>query len=459
MKKMRILLIMPDARIHRLKIGPLVSSFREAPLTLTTLAALIPDDISSRVWVVDESVDRVPWHHSFDLVAISCLTGTAPRAYAIAHHFRQKGAVIVLGGVHVTLRPDEAAQHSDTIVIGDAERSWPKLLHDFQHHRLKSRYEDHGPSLASYPVARRDLQKRFGYMSPNTVFATRGCKNRCDFCTVASLPSTWQTRPVHEVIDEIRSIRSRRIVFNDVSLLEDREYAKELFTALVPLRKKWGGLCTAEIVRDDEMLELMHASGCIYLLIGLESFSRDNLVRIAKGFNRPAEYQELMTKLHAKNIVVQGCFIFGFDDDTPEIFDQTLDTVNDLKIDIPRYAIYTPYPGTPAFDRLDAENRLLHTKWQYYDTQHVVFQPKQMSAKELDNGFRRIYTRTFSIPSITKRTLGTGKYFPITFMGNLAYKRYIKRLQNDLDRFPFHRSVSVTESTHAESQISTGCTL
>ena len=432
-RQTKILLVMPDAHIHCVSIRPVKMSFREAPLTLTTLAALVPSELHADIRIVDESVQPVPFNEEFDIVGISCLTGTAFRAYEIADRFRLAGARVVLGGVHVTLRPEEAGQHADAVVLGFSETTWPQLLRDFLNGGIKSVYRSGSVDISGLPPPRRDLQKRFGYMAPNTVFATRGCRKSCNFCTIASVPFGWHTRPVSEVIDEIRRIRSRRIVFNDVSITEDRQYACELFSGLAPLRKKWGGLATISIAEDDELLGLMKRSGCIYLLIGFETLGRNALAGINKSFNNNTDYRRATAKLRRLGIIVQGCFILGLDHDEGSVFERTVSAVNDLKIDIPRFAIYTPYPETQAFRQLKRENRLLHEYWPHYDTQHVVFRPARMSPEELDSGFRWTYRRAFSLGSIVRRTLGS-RHFPITFLGNLAYRIYVRRLQEDTAR-------------------------
>jgi radical SAM superfamily enzyme YgiQ (UPF0313 family) len=430
--ELRILLVMPDAGIHRLSVGSLKMSFREAPLTLTTLAALVPVECPASIRIVDESVESIPFEGDFDLVGISCLTGTALRAYEIAGAFRQKGVPVVLGGVHVALCPDEASQHADTIVVGFAESAWPQLIRDVMRGHMKPRYQSKVESLIGLPHPRRELQKRWGYMMPNTVFATRGCTGSCDFCTVPAVPFGWQKRPVADVIDEIRQIPARRIAFNDVSPVEDVEYAKELFTALIPLNKKWGGLATTRVVEDLELLDLMARSGCQYLLLGFESVSDGSLLSIGKDFNRAGDYAAVMDALHGHDIVVQGCFIFGCEHDDVSVFEKTVQAVNDLKIDIPRFAIYTPFPGTAAFFKLESENRIIHKRWDHYDTQHVVFQPKQMSVQQLDEGFRWAYRKAFGMGSILRRTRGS-RHFPITFVGNLAYRLYLRRLRNSVE--------------------------
>jgi radical SAM superfamily enzyme YgiQ (UPF0313 family) len=430
---LRLLLLLPGGQPHRLRFGPWARSFREAPLTLTTLAALVPSELHAEIRLVDGSIEPIPLKEKFDLVGISCMTGTSQKAYQLADHYRAHGATVVLGGVHATLRPDEAHCHADVVVRGFAEQTWPLLLRDFVSGNLRREYYSPKADLAGLPMPRRDLQHNWGYMMPNTVFATRGCRSACDFCAVPAAGFGWQTRPVSEVIDEIRSLPGRRFAFNDVSLNEDRDYARELFTALIPLKKLWGGLATTRIAQDEELLDLMAASGCVFLLLGFESVTQDNLDEMGKRFNRAQEYAQVAEALHRRGIIIQGCFIFGLDQDTPEVFEQTVAVVNELRIDIPRYALYTPFPGTRAFDRLKQEGRVLHEDWEHYDTQHVVIQPRQMTPEELDAGFIRAYQQTFTLRSIWNRT-ASAKQFAIAFVGNLAYRRYVRRLSKDLDR-------------------------
>ena len=426
-KPMRLLLILPDAHIHRVAIGSIRISLREAPLTLTTLAALVPPELNASITVIDENIEAIPFDPPFDLVGISCLTGTAPRAYDIADQFRSRGATVVLGGVHVCLRPDEAAVHADSIVIGFAELVWPELLRDFHAGGLKSEYRQDVTSLRDLPDPRRDLQKRWGYTMPQTVFATRGCHRQCSFCTIPAVPFGWHTRPVGDVVAEVGRLPFKRFTFNDVNLVSDRDYAMELFTALIPLGKKWGGLAPVALADDDELLDAMCRSGCQYLLLGFESVRQSSLGQIQKGFNHTCGYRKAMQAFHSQKIAVQGCFIFGMDDEDHQIFSDTVDTIRELQIDIPRFAIYTPYPGTEAFSTLQAQNRILHERWECYDTQHVVFQPAQMSPDELYQGFRWAYKQTFKGGAMIKRVLASPHPI-ISGLGNMAYRRYARRL-------------------------------
>lgn len=433
----RLLIILPDGRIHRIQLGSFSKSFREAPLTATALAALVPPELNFEIRIADESIGQNPIQQNVDLVAISCLTGTCLRAYEIADGYRKQNIPVVLGGVHVTLLPDEAMQHADAIVTGFAEKSWPALLHDFVNGKMQKRYTDENYTFEDMPIPRRDLQKSTGYMIPNVVSATRGCMGTCDFCSVYAARFGWHKRPINEVIDEIRNIPSKTIVFNDVSMGEDMDHFKELLKALAPLKKTWGGLVSTKVFNDPEIPGLLQKSGCVYLLIGMESLNDYSLRKIHKGFNKLSEYERIIGLMHSHNIVLMGCFIFGFDEDDAYIFEKTVDFVNEYKVDIPRYAIYTPYPQTDAFHRLKAEDRLLHEYWRHYDTQHVVFQPKHMTPEELDRGFIWAYEKTFTMASSFRRTARTSRNFPVTFAGNMAYNIYIKRLQNEQNRIHY----------------------
>jgi radical SAM superfamily enzyme YgiQ (UPF0313 family) len=431
---MRILLIMPDAHMHKLRIGPFVRSMREAPLTLTTLAALVPPGGDVEVKLVDGSVDAIPLDEPADLVGISVITGCARPAYALAAHFRARGIPVVLGGVHVTVLPGEAAEHADSIVVGRGEQAWPTLIEDFRHGRLRRVYREQpllDQTLSGVPTPRRDLQRRSGYMMPNTVHATRGCRRACDFCTATAVWPWYLKRPVADVVADVRSLRGRHFAFNDVSLVDDVEYATELFTAIAPLRKRWGGLVTADSLQNRELLDLMARSGCTYLLVGFESGNQQALRVIHKGFNKTQDYREVIGALRRRGITVQGCFVFGFDHDDSTVFASTVQLVEDLGIDIPRYSIYTPYPGTELFRRLLAEDRILSFNWDDYDTMHVVVRPGSMTPEELYRGFKWAYRETFRLGRIVRRVSRPDIRGAVNLVGNLAYRIFVRRLASD----------------------------
>jgi len=428
---MRILLILPNGYVHLLKIGPFRRSMREAPLTMVVLAALAPKELDITFTLVDESIDEVPLDAETDLVAISAITGTACRAYQLADHFRGRGIPVVLGGVHVSLLPDEAKSHADSIVLGAAEESWPRLLRDFAAGKLQKRYQDndtqHSPWL-HLPPPRYDLLRRSGYMVPDTIMATRGCRQACDFCTIPALGAGYSKRPIGEVLRDIKAAPSKYLVFNDVSLVDDTEYAMELFTAMLPLKKRWGGLATTKLIEHPQLIPLMARSGCKYLLFGFESFYQGALKEIHKGFNFKRDYQRLIEELHACAISVQGCFIFGFDHDDTTVFAATVERINELRIDIPRFSILTPYPGTELYKTLTAENRIISNNWDDYDTMHVVFKPKQMTPDDLYRGFKSAYRETFKMGHILRRTRGWKLSSWINFLGNMNYRNFTRRL-------------------------------
>ena len=326
--------------------------------------------------------------------------------------------------------PEDAEPHADCIVVGYAEDTWPELLRDFQASRLQSRYvQATDLSLAGRPPARRDLINTGRYVKTHVFEATRGCVHRCDFCVV---PFAWgrkpYQKPVAEVIDEIRSTNARRAIFVDLNLIADKDYAAELFEALIPLKLKWGGLSTTLLARDDELLDLCARSGCIGLLVGFESISQAGLKDIHKGFNTPGLYAEWIDKFHAYGIAINGTFVFGLDEDTPEVFEKTAQFVIDTGIDLPRFAILTPFPGTALYQRLSAENRISTHDWELYDGQHVVFQPAQMSAKTLQQGNLDTWRRVYSYPSIARRMRRTA-VSKLMFLGaNMGYRFYANRL-------------------------------
>ncbi len=430
-QKVRIVLISPRGPLYRHRTGIWKKSLRYMPLTLTTLAALIPPKLNAAVTLVDEGISDINLDLEADLIGISAITGTAPRSYELAHHFRRRGLPVVLGGVHPTLMPNEAVRHADSVVVGYAEETWPQLLRDFVAGRMQSRYnQSQNLSLANLPFPRRDLLPAHRYLITHTIEATRGCIHQCDFCVV---PTAWGhplQRPIAEVVADIRQMQARRLIFLDLNLIADITYAKELFTALIPLKITWGGLATTIIAWDEELLDLAARSGCRGLLIGFETLSPEALVETNKAFNMRQDYYEVVRRLHERRIGIQGTFVFGFDNHTSATFAETVDFVLAANIDLPRYAILTPFPGTPLFQRLKAEGRLLTEDWTLYDGQHVVYQPRQLSPGALLAGTEWAWKKTYSYCSIAKRLLGSRIQLPLSLAANLGYRFYAYHLHN-----------------------------
>src|SRR5262245_39316900 len=290
---MKVQLLLPAGEIHRNQTGIFKTALRYAPLTLTTLAALVPDDVDAEVTIQDEGVQPLNLDFEADLVGVSCITGTALRGYKIADELRAKGHTVVFGGVHATLLPDEAQQHADCVVVGYAEQTWPQVLRDFKAGRLQKRYHGQAGRTLHVPIARRDMLDRKKYATVNSIEATRGCPHKCDFCAVpAAWANTYSHRPIEDVIRELRTFEGRKALFIDLSPVEDVQYAKELYRAMAPLRFKWVGLATTRVALDDELLRLCARSGCKGLLIGFESVSQETLQETHKGFHSAGGYAE-----------------------------------------------------------------------------------------------------------------------------------------------------------------------
>lgn len=427
---MRIVLISPKGPLYRHRGGIFKRSLRYAPLTLTTLAALVPPELRPELQLIDEGIEEVDPATDADLVGMTVITGTAMRAYELSAHFRARGIPVVLGGPHVTLVPEDAQPHADAIVVGYAEEAWPQLLRDFAAGRLQPRYDQRpGLSLANLPFPRRDLLPRNRFITNDVFEATRGCVHSCEFCVV---PSAWglkpYQKPVEDVIADIRQKQARKLIFVDLNLIADPAYAARLFEALIPLRVQWYGLATTLLGDDPPLLALVARSGCRGLLMGLESISTRSLRDTRKGFNHPEKYRQLVQTLHRHGIALQGCFVFGLDHDMPAIFVETARFAVDARIDLPRFAVVTPFPGTALYKRLEREGRILTRDWELYDGQHVVFQPAQMTVEQLQQGTETAWRMAYSPHSIFRRILSSPSPWPVRLSANLAYRFYAHNL-------------------------------
>ncbi len=427
---LKIMLISPKGPLYRHRGGFFRRSLRYMPLTLPTLAALIPEELEVELTCVDEGIEEVEANADADLVGMTVITGSAARAYELAAGFRRRGIKVVLGGPHVTLAPDDAQPHADSIVVGYAEDEWPRLLRDFAAGRMRRRYTQ-APDLhlGGRPRPDRGVLPRRRYLTADVFEATRGCVHDCDFCVV---PAAWGRKPlpkpVAEVVADIEHQGARRAIFVDLNLIADKRYATRLFTALIPLRIQWYGLATTLLGDDRPLLDLAAESGCRGLLMGLESIRPANLSRARKGWGDPARYRELVGRLHRRGIALQGCFVFGLDGDDPDVFLDTARFAVEAEIDLPRFAIATPFPGTALFRRLESEGRIITSDWQRYDGQHAVFKPAQMSAAELERGTEAAWKHAYSLANVARRLRATAAPLRVALASNLAYRFYANRL-------------------------------
>jgi radical SAM superfamily enzyme YgiQ (UPF0313 family) len=390
-------------------------------ITMPYLAALVPAEWD--VVHVDEAVTPVDVSRDADLVGITFHTPSAPHAYALAAKFRGRGIPVTLGGPHVTLVPDEAQANADVIFVGEAEEQWPQFLSDFAAGQHAPRYcPSRPPSLDAAPMARKELYHRRDHAG-GVLFASRGCAYRCDFCTLAIMYQRQvRQRPVASVAQEYASFRGKVIILWDDNLAADREYAKALFRAIAPHRKWWSSQASIQAGEDSEFLEWAARSGCKQLFIGLESVSQASLEGVHKKFNRVDDYARVIDRIHSYGIAVQAGIVFGFDSDTDMIFDQTVNFLEAAGVQNATFNILTPFPGTPLYQRLEAQGRILTRDWSKYNSRDdVVFQPRHMSPQALLEGYRHANRRFYSLRSISRRLSRSPVGLWWTLPLNLAY--------------------------------------
>lgn len=378
------------------------------PLSIAALAGLTPDDVALRFY--DDRLETVDYDAPADLAGISVQTFTAKRAYEIAAEFRRRKVPVVLGGFHVTAVPEEAAQHADAVVMGQAEDLWPRLLEDARRGRLQRVYrQQQRPSLQGlrYP---RDIFQGKKYLGINMVEFGRGCPYACGFCSVSEyFGRRKDCRPVGEVVDEIRALPRRIIQFVDDNLIGDVARAKELLRALIPLKVRWVAQAGIEFAFDEDLLELGAASGCAGLLIGLESLNEESLRQMGKSTRcRAEQFAGAIEKVHARGIRVCASFLFGYDHDTPEAFQNTLTFANEQKFMLALFNHLTPFPGTPLYDEMQAQQRLRFDRWWLtpgFRWGDVVFDPKHFSARDLADGCRRNRCSFYHPGNILRRVM------------------------------------------------------
>jgi radical SAM superfamily enzyme YgiQ (UPF0313 family) len=392
----RLLLINPAMRVggHRLPNAGGVATME--PLALGYVAALTPRDWEVRI--ADEVMAEIPtgggWDRP-DLVGITSLTITAPRAYEIAARYRQQGVPVVLGGVHATLCPEEAARYVDVVFQGEAEGGWPLLIRDLEAGTLRARYSGEASGLRGLPLPRRDLYRHRYFL--RLVSASRGCKYRCEFCTLWKLDGGgYRARPVDEVLQELAVAANRRpLLFSDENVFTDRQWALALFRGLAErgFRQPYAIQASLNIADDPQVLSALKQSGCMTVLIGLESVSEESLRVMRKGVNLKigvAHYREKIARLHDQGLASSGTFIFGSDGDGPDIFERTVEFVLEAGIDIAHFGLLTPFPGTDLYDRLVREGRLLYTNfpedYRRFDLRTAIFRPRKLAPEQLEEG-------------------------------------------------------------------------
>jgi len=427
-----------------LLISPLASKsflggdfyFRIPSLGILKVAALTPSDWDMKI--VDEKVEPLDLTQDADLVGITAMTPAVNRAYEIADSFRQRGTKVVMGGMHVSKLPDEALNHCDAVVIGEAEILWDKVLEDCNRGELKKIYkhENGYPALVNLPDTDWQPLREKGYLPVHSIESTRGCPNNCEFCSVTnSFGGKFRNRPIDDVEKEIQNLKpfegrfilKNVVFFVDDNIMSNRRYAKELLTRIIPYNLKWLGQASVNIAKDDEILELCRKSGCMGLVVGFETLSTDNLVKMGKSFNKPQNYIDVIKKLHDYGIGVDGTFVLGFDHDDEGVFDRISEFVVKAKLDVSYFSILTPYPGTRLYPQMLNEKRIIDHDWSNYNTNNVVFKPKLMKPERLFYGFHNVLKESFSYTSILKRLWGNGTYKNFFYPMNLGFRQTVKK--------------------------------
>jgi radical SAM superfamily enzyme YgiQ (UPF0313 family) len=404
-------------------------------LTLPTLAALTPADHEVRF--VDEITDRVPIDQDWDLVGLSSMGTGIIRAWEIGDLFKSKKIPVVMGGIAASLGGyKQHMEHCDALVIGEAENVWADVLRDVEHDNLKPCYQGSPADLSDLPIPRYDLmdKKKIGFWLP--IQTTRGCKNRCRFCSVTSFyKGTFRTRPFDQIVRDIQAVKDlgfAKITIIDDSIGSDLPYLKELCRHLMPLKIQWMSQCTLSVAQHEDVLDLMARSGCTMLSMGLESLNQDNLISIEKNFNRADRYMKEIRRIRSFGIDVSTEMMIGLDEDEDTVFELMYKFIMETRISAPRIFIVTPIPGTPLHDDWASEGRIYDHEYIHYNGASLVFYPKKMTADVLEERYWQMYRRLFTIPAIFKRFLGsrpTRGFLVNLFVlaGNFHYLKHIKR--------------------------------
>lgn len=370
------------------------------------MAAATPPDWEVRYWDENLLHGPPPWEPLPQVVGITVHLTFARRAYELARWYRQRGAKVVMGGLHVLSCPDEVAPHADALVTCDGVQVWPDVLRDAERGELKPVYQ--GSFRRPYrddPAPRRDLLPRDSFLTTTSLIATRGCHNRCGFCYLATegLHMPYLVRDVAQVVQEFEADAQPYAVFIDNNLGSRPEYLRQLCRALRPLERIWSAAVSIDVTDDPALVCEMALAGCTGVFVGFESLDDGNIRAAGKRSPRTDDYGRRVALLHENGIQVNGSFVLGFDHDRPDVFERTVAWIERHRLECATFHILTPYPGTPLFRQMETEGRLLHKDWDLYDTAHCVFRPRHMTPAQLEEGYGWCYRRLVSHGSIWRR--------------------------------------------------------
>ncbi len=373
------------------------------PLGLATLAAYCsPDD---EIDLQDEHVEELKTDDLPELVIIQVYITNAFRAYALADHYRGKGAYVCLGGLHVTSLPEEALPHADSIFTGPGEDIFPEFLRDYRNKTPRRIYVNTQRDLTALPPVRRDLIKRFHYLVPNSIVVSRGCPHHCDFCYKDAFyqgGKSFYTQRVDAALSEINRLPGKHLYFLDDHLLGNQKFAENLFDGMKGMNRLFQGASTVEAILRGNLVEKAAEAGLRSVFIGFETLNNQNLLQGNKKQNLGKDYAAAIRRLHSLGIMINGSFVFGLDEDDKDVFSRTVDWAVGQGLTTATFHILTPYPGTRLFDSLEKQGRILHRNWDRYDTRQVVYQTKGLTADALKKGYDRSYRDFYSWSNIAK---------------------------------------------------------
>jgi len=431
---MKLLLVSPSPKFRKK-----LKAIKIPQLSLHILASLTPNDVD--ITVADEEIREIDFSLDFDLVGISCMTATANRSYQLSDMFRQRGSKVVLGGIHPTILPQEAIQHADAVVIGEAEGCWANIISDFRSEKLQKSYHVPEPDLSKFPFPRRDFHIDKALFNCVGLVTTRGCPYACEFCSVTDFYGRKvRHRPISMVVDDIKQSGSKAFLILDDNVTGHPEYSKKLFEALIPLGIRWIGQSSISLAKDKEMLKLCRLSGCAALFFGLESVSPASLTGMKKSLKSIEKIEEAIKIIQDHGIAFHPSLILGFDTDTNAIFDDTLDFLARTKLPTMSLHVLTPYPGTRIYQRFKDQGRIISHDWSHYDHHTVVFQPKNMTPQELAEGHHYVQSEFYSFSSIVRHIPMLLRVSPINLrrillllLLNIAGKHVAKYIDTSLD--------------------------
>ncbi|WP_084417076.1 B12-binding domain-containing radical SAM protein [Mariniblastus fucicola] len=397
------------------------------PLGLATMAAYCsPDD---EVELVDQHVQKLSLDDQPDIVAIQVYITNAYRAYRIADHYRSKGCFVILGGLHVTSLPHEAEPHADVLFLGPAEESFPRFLDDYRNGNPATRYVSRDRTLIGVPRIRRDLIQRRLYLVPNSLVVTRGCPHHCEFCYKDAFfegGKSFYTQHVDDALAEIDRLPGRHLYFLDDHLLGHQKFARELFAGMTGMNRVFQGAATVDSILHGDLIEKAAEAGMRSIFVGFESLDARNLRQSNKRQNLDRDYERVTKRLHDLGIMINGSFVFGLDGDDTTVFQRTVDWAVETGITTATFHVATPYPGTAFYSEMEQAGRLMSDNWDLYDTRHVVFEPKRMTASELKSGYDQAYRDFYRWTAITKASMfhGTVKHRLKHFFYASGWKKF-----------------------------------